>query len=126
MSELGPWWRAEIDAPGGEPLGTVTVGAVGGSELVAVDIVARLVLDAERSGMVFRVTGTSERMAEVLRLAALERLVVPDAGTCGAGAPESGVEVERQPERGEEALGGEEGQEEVHPGDPAALDLEHL
>jgi len=50
---------------------------------------------------VARVVDASSEMAELLALAALP------------------VEVQRQPEGGEEALGVEEVEEEVHPGDPA-------
>ncbi|HVN51819.1 MAG TPA: hypothetical protein VMT43_10325 [Acidimicrobiales bacterium] len=74
----------------------------GTPDLATVDDVARLALRAARLGGVLAITDLSPDLEELLDLAGL------------------GVEVQWQPEGGEEALGVEEVEEELHPDDPTA------
>lgn len=73
----------------------------GAPDLLAVDAVAQLALSARHAQATIRVTDVAEDLSVLLELAALP------------------VEVERQAEAREQALGVEQGQEEVHGGDPA-------
>jgi hypothetical protein len=68
-------------------------------DLHVVDAIARLALRARRLGGDIILSDVAPRVTILLELAGLD------------------VEVERQTEGGEEALGFQEGQEELHPGD---------
>ena len=78
------------------------LGGPGLPDLGAVDDVARLALLAGRLGGRIVLSDVSPAMRSLLELAGL------------------GVEVEGEAEGGEEPLGVEEGQEELHPGDLAS------
>lgn len=97
-----------VTGPDGGALATVALAGAGPPTLGAVDLVARLALLAGRLGGRVVVEAASPELRTLLALAAL------------------GVEVEGQPELGEQPLGLEEGQEEVHAGDPAPDHLQHL
>ncbi len=103
-----PWCRVRVAGPDGRALATVTLVGSGPPALGAVDRVARLALLAGRLGGRAVVEAASPELRTLLALAAL------------------GVEVEGEPECGEQPLGLEERQEEIHPGDPAPHHLQHL
>ncbi len=85
-------WRSEL--PGH--------GAPG---LDAVDDVGRLALAVGRLGLTLVLSDVTPELGHLLDLAGLSNLTVLV------------VEMDRQPEGGEQAVGVEDGQEEVHPGD---------
>jgi hypothetical protein len=92
------------DEPTGEeaPGWAVLLGGDGHPDLGVVDVVARLLLVARRRGWRLELRPPAGALAELLELAGLR------------------LEVQRQPELGEEALGLQEGEEERHLGDPPA------
>lgn len=101
MSFTQHWARVTIVDPGGRILLSAVLSGPGAPDLVAVDAVAHLALSARHAHGTIRLTEVSQDLAALLELAALP------------------VEVERQAEAREEPLGVEQGQEEVHRGDPA-------
>ncbi len=96
------WCRVRIVVAGRTALVCHELGGPGLPDLGAVDEVARLALLAGRLGGRIILSDVSPAMRSLLELAGL------------------GVEVERETEGGEEPLGVEEGQEELHPGDLAS------
>jgi len=129
------WCRVTLFGPDGARLAGWDMGAGRPPDLAAVDEVARIALLAARLGGRVVLTQVSDRMRELLGLAGLpievgeaadEERVEGAAGEGAAGEGAAGggaagersaVEVERQPELGEEPLRLQEGQEEAHPGD---------
>ena len=139
------WCRVTLFGPDGARLAGWDMGAGRPPDLAAVDEVARIALLAARLGGRVVLTRVSDRMRELLGLAGLPIEVGEAAddgrvegpagegaagegaageGAAGGGAAGGGaagersaVEVERQPELGEEPLRLQEGQEEAHPGD---------
>ena len=109
------WCRVTLFGPDGARLAGWDMGAGRPPDLAAVDEVARIALLAARLGGRVVLTQVSDRMRELLGLAGLP-IEVGDA-PAGDRVEGSAVEVEGQPELGEEPLGLEEGQEEAHPGD---------
>ena len=103
-----PWCRVRVVGPAGVDLVTVVLGGAGPPGWDVVDRVARLALLASRLGGRVVVVAASPELRALLALAAL------------------GVEVEGEPELGEQPLGVEERQEELHPGDAAPDHLQHL
>lgn len=95
-----------MQAPGGAVLASVLLEGEGAPDLGAVDEVARCALLAQRAGLRAVISELSLEMRRLLELAGLLAALV--------------VEVERQPEGGEEALFVEESQEETHLSDPPA------
>ncbi|HZQ56531.1 MAG TPA: hypothetical protein VFA84_00765 [Acidimicrobiales bacterium] len=95
------WCQLTLTGRDGRVLARIVLQGRGIPDIAAVDEVARWMLRASRLGIAVRVGDASSQMAELLALAGLP------------------VEVDRQPEGGEQALGVEEVEEEVHPGDPA-------
>jgi ABC-type transporter Mla MlaB component len=75
------------------------------ADLAVVDLVARLLLAARRGDCALRIANPPEGLEELLALSGLDRL------------PDLRIEVVRQPEQREEALGV---QEEGDPADPIA------
>jgi hypothetical protein len=101
MGEVELWCRVTVVASDGSELARHVLGGTGRPDLEAVDDIARTVLDARRLGAAVVLVDAARDLVALLDLAGL------------------GVEVEGQTERGEEPLGIEEGQEELHPHDPA-------
>lgn len=95
------WARVLIVDPDGRLLLRADLAGPGAPGLLAVDAVAQLALSARHAHATIRLTDVTEHFGALVELAALP------------------VEVERQAEAREEALGIEQGQEEVHRGDPA-------
>jgi hypothetical protein len=93
------WCRAVVVRPDGTVVADRELSGLGGPGLGVVDDVARLALEASRLGARLTLADVSPALSELLDLAGLV------------------VEVEREPELREEAIGVHEGQEEVHPGD---------
>src|ERR1700686_2173930 len=98
MAAVGVWCRITVVGPGGVTVARSVLRGPGAPDLGAVDDVARLTLLAQRSGVAVVLTEVAPALSALLELAGL------------------GVEVEGQAELREEALGVQEGQEEVHPG----------
>jgi hypothetical protein len=94
------WCRITALGPDATPRWTWVLEEDGQPDLAAVDKVARLALEAVREGGRVVVDEVVPAMLELLELVALP------------------LEVRGQAERGEEALGVEEVQEEGHLGDP--------
>ena len=105
------WCRVTLYGRRGDRLAEWDMGATRPADLSAVDEVARVAVWAGRMGGRVVLTEVSDRMRELLCLAGL--------GADGEGAALV-VEVEGQPELGEEPLGLEKGQEQAQPGDPSA------
>lgn len=80
-------------------LATAVLSGPGAPGVLAVDAVGRLALVARQAGATVRVSEACPEIGELIDLAGL------------------GVEVEGQPEGGEEPLHVEHVQEEAHPGD---------
>lgn len=99
VSTRQSWCDVTVVSPDGE-VAQCSLEGPGDPDALAVDLVARLVSAAANIGGRLVVTPTSTAMFELLALAALP------------------VEVEGEPERGEEPFGVEEGEEEAHLGDP--------
>jgi len=99
MGDIRLWGRVRILGPDGTARVRVPVMGRARPDLATIDRVGRLVLLARRTGG----DAVLEASAPLADLVAL------------AGLP---VEVERQPEGGEEPLWIEDGQEEVHRRDP--------
>ena len=101
------WCRVTVVGPDGTEVLRRALLGPGRPDLATVDDVARLALHAARLGGALSITDLSPDLRELLDLAGLpaERVV---------------VEVEGQTEGGEEALGVEEVEEELHPDDPPA------
>ncbi len=78
----------------GERALRVDVGSVERPTLATVDALARLRLSAARLGLELRLRGAGDELAALLELAGLAAVL--------------GVEVRRQPEEREEAVGAEE------------------
>ena len=106
MAAMHHWCRVTLTGPDGDRLASWDMGAARPADLSAVDEVARIALLACRLGGRVVLTEVSDGMRELLGLAG----VPVDVGDLP-------VELEGQPELGEEPLGLEEGQEEAHPGD---------
>jgi hypothetical protein len=100
MTSLRRWCRVAVVGADGASVTEVILEGTGPPDLAAVEEVARLALLARRLGATVGISEVSPPLGELLDLAGL------------------GVEVEGQPERGEEPLGVEIVEEEVHPGDP--------
>jgi len=99
MEDLQRWCRVTVVDHDGTVVVCQVVEGVGDPDLAVVDDVARLALLATRLGGGISVADVSPRLRELLELVGLR------------------VEVEGEAEFGEEPLGVQEGQEEVHPGD---------
>jgi hypothetical protein len=99
MAPLERWCRITIVDADGSVMGSSVLEGQGGPDLGTVDDIARLALVAARLGGSVVLDDVSPAMRELLEL----------AGLC--------VEVERKAEFGEEPLGVQEGQEEIHPRD---------
>ena len=93
----------------------VDVSAITDPDCATVDALARLQLAAGRLGQRVLLFGAPPRLIELVQIAGLAD-VLP-------AVPRSGVEVGREAEEGEEALGVEE---ERDPTDPVVRDLEDL
>ena len=115
MVVMHRWCRVTLLGPDGDRLASWDMGGARPADLSTVDEVARIALLAGRLGGRVVLTEVSDRMRELLGLAGLP-IEVGDA-PAGDRVEGSAVEVEGQPELGEEPLGLEEGQEEAHPGD---------
>ena len=101
MANCRRWCRVTILGRDGQALASAVLSGPGAPDLLAVDAVGRLALVARRASATVRVSETCPELGELLELAGL------------------GLEVEGQPEEGEDPLEVEQGQEEAHPGDPA-------
>ena len=95
------WCRVLILGADRTTLACHHLGGPGLPDLGAVDEIARLALLARRHGGRIVLSDVSPALRSLLELTGLR------------------VEVERESEGGEEPLGVEEGQEELHPGDLA-------
>jgi hypothetical protein len=95
------WCRLTVTGPDGQVLARVVVQGRGTPDLAAVDEVARAALQAARSGAAVTLGDVAPELAELLDLAGLV------------------VQVEGEPECGEQALRSHESEEELHPGDAA-------
>jgi hypothetical protein len=102
------WCQIRIMGPDHSVLAHRRLQGPGAPDLGILDEIARLALVTGRIGGRIVLTDVAPAVAALLRLAGLR------------------VEVEGQPERGEEALWIQEGQEELHPGDLPGRDLENL
>jgi hypothetical protein len=100
MTERARWCRVTLEEPGGRVLGSIVLEGEGAPDLSAVDRVARCKLVAGRIGVVAVLHEVSEEMRDLLELAGLR------------------VEMEREAEGGEEAVGVEEGEEAAQLRDP--------
>ncbi len=99
---MGPrerWCQVRVLGPDGAELASELLGGEGRPDLGTLDHLARLGLQAGRLGGRLVLAQVSPALRALLDLAALP------------------VEVEGQPEPGEEPLGVEDGQEEQHPRD---------
>jgi hypothetical protein len=96
------WCRVRVVVAGRTALFCHELAGPGQPDLGAVDEVARLALLAGRLGGRIILSDVSPAMRSLLELAGL------------------GVEVQGEAEGGEEPLGVEEGEEELHPGDLAS------
>jgi len=99
MAAVQQWCRVTLVDADGVEIACCVLEGPGAPDLGAVDDFARLALLARRLGGGIVVTDLSPPLGALLELAGL------------------GVEVERQAELGEEAIGVQRGQEERHPGD---------
>jgi hypothetical protein len=93
------WCRVLVVGADHTALASHQLGGPGDPDLGAVDDVARLALVARRLGGGIILTDVAPALRSLLELAGLR------------------VEMEGEAEGGEEPLGIEEGQEELHPGD---------
>jgi hypothetical protein len=105
------WCRVTLIGPDGDRLASWDMSATRAADLTSVDEVARIALWAQRLGSRVVLTDVSEGLRELLGLAGLP-FDLRDALAGG-----SAVEVQGQPELGEEPFGLQEHQEEAHPGD---------
>lgn len=97
------WWcRGKIVFGGGRAETAIVLVGHGAPDLAAVDAVARTALRARRNGGRLVVVAAAPDLWALVQLAGLP------------------VEMEREPEGGEEALGLEEGEEIAQAGDPPA------
>lgn len=94
MATAKPWCRVTIVGSDGAELVSFVLAGPGSPDLAAVDAVAHLALWARRPGGDIVLAEVSKAFAELLELVGL------------------GVEVQRQSELGEQALGVQEGEEE--------------
>ena len=85
------------------------------ADCTALDVLARLCLATERVGCELRLRNASSALRGLIEFAGFG-----DVLPCG---PDSGLEIGRQSELGEDAVDVEE---EADPDDPVARDLEHL
>ncbi len=99
MASPQAWCRVTIIGPGGRELGSCTLQGPGAPDLSTVDVVGRLALLAKRLGGGLILSRVSPGLRELLELSGL------------------GVEMEREPEVGEETLRVQQGQEEGRLGD---------
>jgi hypothetical protein len=99
MATVEQWCRVTVVGRDGAVLARGVLGGPGAPDLSGVDRVARLSLLAGRLGGGIVLAEVAPELRALLELCGLR------------------VEVEGQAERGEQALGVEEGQEEAHPGD---------
>jgi hypothetical protein len=106
MADLQRWCRVTVFGTDGTELATGVLVGPGAPDIGAVDDLARLALHAARLGGRVSLAEVSPAMRDLLELAGL---CVELAGLC--------VEVEGQTELRKEALGVQEIQEDVHPGD---------
>lgn len=100
MVSLQRWCRVTVVGPDGTVVACRELDGPGTPGLGAVDDVARMALRASRLGGGITLAEVSPAMRELLEL----------AGLC--------VEMEGQAELGEQPLGIEHCEEEIHPGDP--------
>ena len=96
MARSDRWCRLTVVDLDGRVRWDGVLGGPSRPDLAAVDRLARLALAARRRGGSVRLSEVTPALAELLELAGL------------------GLEVERQAEGGEETVGVEQGQEEVH------------
>jgi hypothetical protein len=101
MATVQRWCLIKVVGPDGVVLAARVLEGPGSPDLRAVDDLARLALLATRLGGGISVAEVSPAMQELIELTGLP------------------VEVERQAEPREEALGSQEIQEEIHPRDLA-------
>ena len=111
MARAELWCRLTVVDADGRVRWDRVLRRPGRPDLAVVDRLARVALAARRRGGSLRLSEVTPALADLLELAGL-------AGVAGlpemVGPAGSGVEVERQPEAREQALGVEQGQEEVH------------
>jgi len=100
MVALQRWCRVTVVGPDGAVVACCELDGPRSPGLGAVDDVARLALLATRLGGGITLAEVSPAMRELVEL----------AGLC--------VEMEGQVELGEKPLGIQQGEEEIHPGDP--------
>jgi hypothetical protein len=108
MADVELWCRITLVGSDGSELACHALCGPGRPDMDTVDSIARAALTARRLGATVLLADVSPDLASLLDLASLRDL----DGLV--------VEVEGQAERGEEALGLEEVEEELHPDDPAA------
>ncbi len=102
MEAFQRWCRIAVVRRDGTVVRECVLEGQGAPDLQAVDDVARIALAATRAGCHARLVETSAELRELVDLCGLP------------------VDVERETELREQALGVEEGQEELHPGDLSA------
>jgi len=101
MVALQRWCRVTLVGPDGAVVARCELDGPGSPGLGVVDDVARLALLASRLGGGITLAEVSPAMRELVEL----------AGLC--------LEMEGQAELGEEPLGIQQREEEIHPGDPS-------
>jgi hypothetical protein len=99
MAEVEVWCRVTVVASDGSEVARHALSGAGRPDLAAVDHLARMALDARRLGAIVVLVDPAPDLVSLLDLAGL------------------GIEVEGQAELGEEPLGVEEVEEELHPDD---------
>ena len=100
MTAVERWCRVTVAARDGSIVACRALEGPGAPDLAAIDDLARLLLFGKRWGGRVTVTEISPAMSELIALAGLP------------------VEVQGQAEGGEQPLGVEEVEDEVHPRDP--------
>lgn len=101
MAAVERWCTISIARPDGSRAASFDLAGSCAPDLAAVDLVARLKLVVARLGGKLSITEVSPALASLLQLAGLS------------------IEVQREPELGEEPLGFQQGKEETHLGDLA-------
>ena len=108
MDQVQLWCRVTIIGPDGNMLLRSVLTGRGNPDLEAVDTVVRFALFAKRVESHIVLSQLTPAMRDLVALSGL------------------GIEMEREAEEGKDVLEVQEAQEEAHPGDLAAGDLEHL
>ena len=108
MADDRPWYRLLVTPEDGTVRSWEGPRSATGPDMGAIDVLARVVLEMRRRGWQVCMVDVAPEMCELVELAGLP------------------VEVRRQAEEREEALGVEGVEEEAHGRDPVASDLQHL